>query len=219
MPGTASHASGASSSNVSENYMRVPHDRQPHGPGPGHPVGAARVGALEKPAAGIPTQHASALSAAYGSPVAAAPIAPAQPINSREPRPGGHSIGAGASAATAVQNSPPADLVDLGLNEDSAVLAPIAMQEEEPVRIGKTNDACNADNACIRIHQSKCPLQFVLFLLPVLPCANREIHMLVMPTVLAHARCIWCRVCIDVVVAAYSAELVVCVCPGVGTYA
>lgn len=157
MPGTTTNASGASSSNVSENYMRVPHDRQPHGPGPGQPGGAAagRGGALEKPAPGTPQQHASALAAAYGSPVAAAPIASAQPINSRQPRPGGHSIGAATGAATAVQNSPPADLVDLGLNEDSAVLAPIAMQEEEPVRLRQTSTACNATNTSSINHQSR----------------------------------------------------------------
>lgn len=134
MPGTATHASGASSSNVSESYMRLPHDRQQHAPGPGHAGGGsvARGGALDKPAGGIPPQHASALAAAYGSPVASDPIA--APANTRLPRGSGHSIAAVSRQAAAVQNSPPADLADLGLNEDSAVLAPIAIQEEEPVR-------------------------------------------------------------------------------------
>ena len=136
MPGAASHASGASSSNFSESYMRAPPDRPPHGPGPGHSgAGAtsARGGVLDKPPNGVPPQDASALSAAYGSPVASAPISTAAHINNGPPRPAGHSISAVGAPGASAQNSPPADLVDLGLNEDSAVLPPIAIQEEEPV--------------------------------------------------------------------------------------
>lgn len=157
MPGAASHASGASSSNFSESYMRAPPDRPPHGPGPGHSgAGAtsARGGVLDKPPNGVPPQDASALSAAYDSPVASAPISTAAHINNGPPRPAGHSISAVGAPGASAQNSPPADLVDLGLNEDSAVLPPIAIQEEEPVG----THALFASNACAAVPCGTHPL-------------------------------------------------------------